>query len=659
MSLRPDYYSSKNRIYFSDDEKIKLPVFPKIRQQMKNILIFSFLLIGLLINPCFSFSKKVNKTINSIPIKRALVIGVSSYQDSLLPSLPGATSDAEQFAAFLRSRSGGLIPTDLIHLLTGEEATMAMFLASASWLEEESKPGDEVVVFFTGHARLLNVGEMDNPYIFFADSPKTPLGAGTIKLSNLCSSIQNICNRNSVSFQLYLNLQILPEEETGSETWRHWMYGFEQSFPEASVHWSAGNKKSKDKNGHMSLLQHFFSGALGQADIDSDHVIIPYEAKRYLKKKKRIVPKGEMFMMAYSSSNATVGKSDHGALKKEWNSDLFPPLVGREISHLEDSLLSSSSEKIQKWYNDFIITMKLGQLIEPKGHCSTDLYDSLITQPNLKPLFRQWQRKLGAALLDETQQALNAYLKTDTRELFRRWKYAEQYSNYPIYMERAIEMMGKRSFMYNILQTKLHYFYGLNARLDAQKKAGDSLLLIKALKMQRIALSSEPEASFVLNEIGVVHSLLGSDSSIQYFKLATEYSPTWGIPYLNLAIVYLENEEPLIALENSLISVRLNPRNVIALNNLSLAYVELDHLDKADEFLKKAIALDIKYNVSYYNLSCVKSLQGDTTSAIYWLRESIKLGFNDWQLIDTDEDLSALRETTQFDALRQAYNQKE
>ena len=47
---------------------------------------------------------------------RAILFGVSTYQDSLLAPIPEAKSDAEQFAAFLRSRSGGLVPADLIQL---------------------------------------------------------------------------------------------------------------------------------------------------------------------------------------------------------------------------------------------------------------------------------------------------------------------------------------------------------------------------------------------------------------------------------------------------------------------------------------------------------------------------------------------------------------
>ena len=77
---------------------------------------------------------------------------------------------------------------------------------------------------------------------------------------------------------------------------------------------------------------------------------------------------------------------------------------------------------------------------------------------------------MSAALLDETQQALNAYLKTDSRELFRRWKHANHYNIYPEYMEKAIELMGNRSFMHDIMQTKLYYFIGLKYRLDGEQE---------------------------------------------------------------------------------------------------------------------------------------------------------------------------------------------
>lgn len=334
----------------------------------------------------------------------------------------------------------------------------------------------------------------------------------------------------------------------------------------------------------------------------------------------------------------------------------FPILVDRETSNLADSLLQLESEKVRKWYHDFIITLQLGQLMEPAGRNASELYDSLATIPRLQPLHREWQRKLGAALLDETQQALNAYLKTDIRELFRRDKYAAQYRMYPLYMERAIELMGQRNFMLNIMKTKLNYFQGLQYRLDASNKGQvDQQLLHAALQAQEQALTLEPEAAFVLNEIGVIKDLMGSGEAEEYFLKALALSPTWSIPYLNLSIVYQKANDIQRALPYAQKSVRLNEKNVIAINQLGVLYLATQQHDNAEVAFRQAIALDIKYEVSYYNLSCTKALQGNQEAALHWLEKSVMNGFKDWSKIEQDTDLAVLRNSKEYIALKNKY----
>src|SRR5580692_948113 len=61
----------------------------------------------------------------------AVVIGISSYE--FLPpaaQLHYAHRDAEDFAAFLRTHSGGALPADHIRLLENENATLAEIRAA-------------------------------------------------------------------------------------------------------------------------------------------------------------------------------------------------------------------------------------------------------------------------------------------------------------------------------------------------------------------------------------------------------------------------------------------------------------------------------------------------------------------------------------------------
>ncbi|MEQ1744935.1 MAG: caspase family protein [Saprospiraceae bacterium] len=88
------------------------------------------------------------KTQNST---RAVVVGISDYQDTHIPDLKYAHRDAEAFAAWLHSPAGGSLPEDNVQLLINEKATLGQFVASLDWLVEKSLEGDQVIIYFSGH----------------------------------------------------------------------------------------------------------------------------------------------------------------------------------------------------------------------------------------------------------------------------------------------------------------------------------------------------------------------------------------------------------------------------------------------------------------------------------------------------------------------------
>ena len=383
-----------------------------------------------------------------------------------------------------------------------------------------------------------------------------------------------------------------------------------------------------------------------EADRNNDEYIMPSEIGKTMQRKGRNMLKGQLFFMAFSSPEMQLSKCRAEVLAKGHQSS-FPLIIGEETNSRADSLLGEADEKTRQWYRDFIVTMKLGQLMSPPGHCASDLYDSLATIPALSPLHRNWQRKLAAALLDETQQALNAYLKTDSRELFRRWKYVDSYNRYPQYMERAIALMGTKSFMLQLMQTKLHYFRGLEYRLDGEKK-GNREALLSALAAQEKALSYEPHAAFVLNEMGLLSYLLGREDDAGYFLQAAELAPSWSIPQLNLSIHYQQENKLDLAMFHALECVRLNPESVIAVDNLGVIQLKSGNYQSAERYFRQAISIDIKYEIPYYNLSCTKSLQGQLKASLLWLEKALEQGFADWQLIDNDPDLANLRTSANY-----------
>ncbi|MCX6613036.1 MAG: caspase family protein, partial [Acidobacteria bacterium] len=106
----------------------------------------------------------------------ALVIGVSQHQH-LPPAaqLNYAHRDAEDFAAFLRSSTGGALPASHVRLLTNQAATLpAIRAALHTWLVESATPDDVVYVFFAGHGVVAERGE---GYFLASDSDPQNLHA--------------------------------------------------------------------------------------------------------------------------------------------------------------------------------------------------------------------------------------------------------------------------------------------------------------------------------------------------------------------------------------------------------------------------------------------------------------------------------------------------
>ena len=80
--------------------------------------------------------------------RRALLIGIDAYQ-SVSP-LNGPVNDANDMAAFLVERAG-FQQSDLRILLDAEATRDNILAAIEAWLIEGTQPGDDVLLYFSGH----------------------------------------------------------------------------------------------------------------------------------------------------------------------------------------------------------------------------------------------------------------------------------------------------------------------------------------------------------------------------------------------------------------------------------------------------------------------------------------------------------------------------
>ena len=92
-------------------------------------------------------ARPVNQSTNQlINQTRAVVVGISDYQDPAIPDLRFADRDAEAFANFLRSPAGGALDADHLKVLTNGQATMGKLAAALDWLLDVCREGDQAII---------------------------------------------------------------------------------------------------------------------------------------------------------------------------------------------------------------------------------------------------------------------------------------------------------------------------------------------------------------------------------------------------------------------------------------------------------------------------------------------------------------------------------
>jgi len=98
-------------------------------------------------------------------VKWAVVIGVSSYNDTRIPSLRYASADAKSFYNWLISPKGGRYAPARIKLLLNEKATYEnMKDAICLWLKQALSE-DTVIIYFAGHGSPDSPDSPDNLFL--------------------------------------------------------------------------------------------------------------------------------------------------------------------------------------------------------------------------------------------------------------------------------------------------------------------------------------------------------------------------------------------------------------------------------------------------------------------------------------------------------------
>ena len=594
-------------------------------------------MVWLIINNAFSQTKGTHPlhsmvvAANSSKVSStyAVVVGISDYQDPGIPDLKFADKDAEAFANFLRSPSGGSIEDDHLKVLLNREATVAQFAMALDWLMEVAKENDKVYLYFSGHGDVEKKTIAQPGYLLCWDAPRQVyLAGGALALPMFQDVVMTLSTQNKAKVIIIADAcrsgklsgnSVGGSQITGSNLARQFANEIKILSCQPNEYSVEGQQWG---GGRGAFSYHLLDGLYGLADHDEDHAVSVKEIHRYLEDKvsSEVAPQSQNPMVIGTvTEKLTDVFPDLLASLKDGRKSQLQLFTAFESRGIEEEVLKSADSNTLKIYLGFKRALRDKQfLFAEQGRDKNDYadyyYKQLISDPKLERLFSSMRRNYAAALQDEAQQVINEWMRSSgddalVEEMAGKSNklpikiFNEKLKSFPKCLERAAELLGSGHYIYTALKARSHFFEGYllaNSNRNPNRELGEL-----ALKEFRTALqwqSNLPQAYWQMSLV-YGYNLLSPDSAEAYAKMALDLQPTWIIPYVETAFLFLEKYKLFDrALDYLEAAVQIDSNSKYGWNGMAVYhYYKKDYL-QAEKYFLKAIELDSTNGMFYSNL---------------------------------------------------------
>lgn len=543
---------------------------------------------------------------------RAVVVGVSKYQNERIPSLLFAHADAAAFAAYLQSPAGGSLPESQVKLLVNEQATQGQMAAALTWLLEESEEGDLAIIYFSGHGDMENQTIMNYGFLLTYDAPvSTYMAGGAFPVNYLQSIVQTLSSRKNA--RVILVADACHAGQLAGST----MGGIQATAKALAVPFADEAKLlscqsheysvegSEWGGGHGVFTYYLLDGLSGLADANNDLTVSLLEIERFLEDQVPAATAHQQMPQVFSNNKgmalAKVDPPTLAALKNQRASSQSALQTGTLASRSvppaggQDSLTMAL-------YRRYKTSLQRKHLLYPEEDAAYTIYTTIRDRPAMAAYRQEMRRELAAALQDDAQQAINDYLAASPLELRRRWSFDQRYAHFPDYLGKAAEILGDEHFMHAELKAKELYFTGLNLRLKGEQES-QAALYAQAIGLQQQVLQLDSAAAYAYNELGLL-ARRGGDfaGSIEYFQKALAFSPTWVLAEANLCGSYIDLDQIQPARQSCLRALQQDSTFALAHHNLGVALLEQSQRQEAIAAFQKALQYDPEYFMAYAKL---------------------------------------------------------
>ena len=564
----------------------------------------------------------------------AVVIGISSYAGNGITRLDYAHRDAEAFAGFLRSGSGGYVPEANIRLLLNEQATYAAIYNAMYWLLDTCQKNDLVYFYFSGHGDVENNTIYKLGFLLAANTPRFNYINNAVRIED----VNNIAN--TISVQKGARVVIITDAcrsgKLAGDAFRgNFLVGEQlRSARGNEIRISScgpdelSNEDEGWAGGRGVFSYYLVRGLEGMADSSRDQAVTLGELTDYLQKAMaadRLLaqkehpqhpviqgPKITLMSRAIAPVNPVVTAiAPAPAAMSQLGLSPQGYLLSLQGNRKLESVIDFNS--LSRLPADEIPFTFIRMMSAPAS--KTDSVDEnrvnrlVISLRNNPDALRRFKEKMVELMADRGQEIINLYLEGDEAELERRRYYNSLSNGYGIYVrmfETARKLLPPLSPLSHILEVKQYYFSGVSLRLRIPLEEKTAPLVESALKEQLKALALENNAAYIHNELGILYRYKKDLAKAeQHYQRATQIAPTWALPWSNLANLYIMRKqltEASVALEKAR---QLQPELQGVYNQAGLLNEIRGNFLLAEENYRKSIRLNSRHYLPFERLGAV------------------------------------------------------
>ncbi len=614
-----------------------------MKQSFKTLLLTSTFLVGA-VTAAFASSENL---LDLKPVKldttRAVVVGISQYENEGNEDLRFAHRDAEVFYDYLRSKAGGKLPERNIKLLTNDNATVASISLAINWLKEKTSKGDTAIFYFSGHGKVESNPIAEHGFLLAANSPPNNLKNNSIRIEDLDEDAKLLSAVKEAKVIFILDAcrsgtianvgPVLNTEFRGK-----------QKENEVRLLSCKADQKSLENElwgqGRGLFSYYLVNGLMGLADTQNDGVVTLEELKDYMSSniKKALVEgnfdqrqtpvfvgEDETFELARVDEPALVAWQEK--IKQEQEGGIAMAMATAPVSGIRgDAAEDDGQLKKDRDITDFLKAINLDVLANseafnqalnskegflnyilshgnssftvdsPELKAGEEAFQALAQRAGKDMAARTYlSNKIAIELHNRVQAVINLYLAGDFEEIANRQfkDRTGEYAKYPKLIKAIMQLIEPDQTLFRQLEVNYLYFTGVIARISQK---ADSLSIDPTedpLTIQKQALALDDKAAYIHNELGIIY--LQSDdlaNAEKHFKQAAELAPGWALPPSNLSIVYSQQKKLGEASANARRAMELQPDYYASYTTLgSLALEEKNYL-KSEAMFTKAMKLN-------------------------------------------------------------------